>query len=374
MIYDIRFTIWLKRIAFTLLASQVLHPASLLAQGSLTPPGAPAPTMKTLTQIEPRTPISSLPFTISVPGSYYLTTNLTTAVSNAIVIATNGVTLDLGGFTIFSSVTNAASGGTAILIGSGLSDLTICNGHIRGGVTNNGSGVYSGRGFFQGVVYTGTAPINVRIAGVSVSGVLYTGIHVGNANTSVAESCTVQTAGGGGIGANTIKSCVARDVSSTAIFGNLVSDSWGQSQNDYGISANTAVNCLGTSDLSIGAGANNATSCQGISGSGTGLAATTAVSCLGHSDTGVGLSAYSAGSCWGTSDGSSGFGLQAEVANGCVGRNSAGGTGLWGIHLATGCYGYSATGTGLSSHLANSCVGETSSGVAQAITYKYNMP
>jgi len=40
------------------------------AQGSLTPPGAPAPTMKSLDQIEPRTPISSLPFTISSSGSY----------------------------------------------------------------------------------------------------------------------------------------------------------------------------------------------------------------------------------------------------------------------------------------------------------------
>jgi hypothetical protein len=45
------------------------------AQGSLTPPGAPAPAMKTLAQIEPRTPIASAPFTISAPGSYYLTTH-----------------------------------------------------------------------------------------------------------------------------------------------------------------------------------------------------------------------------------------------------------------------------------------------------------
>jgi len=38
-------------------------------QGSLTPPGTPAPTMKTLAQIEPRTPISFLPVTLSQPGS-----------------------------------------------------------------------------------------------------------------------------------------------------------------------------------------------------------------------------------------------------------------------------------------------------------------
>ena len=72
---------------------------SVFAQGSLTPPGAPAPTMKTLNQIEPRTPISSVPYTISEPGSYYFTTNLTST-GHGVVITTNGVTLDLMGFTL----------------------------------------------------------------------------------------------------------------------------------------------------------------------------------------------------------------------------------------------------------------------------------
>jgi len=42
------------------------------AQGPLTPSGAPEPTMKTLGQVDPRTPISSLPYTIDPPGSYYV--------------------------------------------------------------------------------------------------------------------------------------------------------------------------------------------------------------------------------------------------------------------------------------------------------------
>src|SRR5260370_25455545 len=71
------------------------------AQGSLTPPGAPGPTMKTLSQIEPRTPISSLPFTINAPGAYYVTTNLTGVTgTNGITIAANDVTLDLKGFSL----------------------------------------------------------------------------------------------------------------------------------------------------------------------------------------------------------------------------------------------------------------------------------
>jgi hypothetical protein len=78
----------------------VLQPWShVLAQGPLTPPGTPAPTMKTLDQIEPRTPISALPFTISSPGSYYVTANLTgVAGQHGISVNASGVTLDLGGF------------------------------------------------------------------------------------------------------------------------------------------------------------------------------------------------------------------------------------------------------------------------------------
>lgn len=69
------------------------------AQGSLTPSGPPVPSMKTLQQIEPRTPISSLPFTISAPGSYYLTGPLEST-NTGITVSANDVTIDLMGFTI----------------------------------------------------------------------------------------------------------------------------------------------------------------------------------------------------------------------------------------------------------------------------------
>lgn len=82
---------------------------SALAQGSLTPPGAPAPTMKTLDQIEPRTPIGTTTtpgdatalYIINKPGSYYLTGSITGVVGKAgIRIETPSVSLDLMGYSL----------------------------------------------------------------------------------------------------------------------------------------------------------------------------------------------------------------------------------------------------------------------------------
>src|SRR5258706_1116182 len=91
-----------------------LRPATF-AQGTLTPPDAPAPTMKTLDQIEPRVPLNSLPangnalFTISLPGSYYLTTNVVIGAGvNAIAVLTNDVVIDLNGFTLFGTSSRVA--------------------------------------------------------------------------------------------------------------------------------------------------------------------------------------------------------------------------------------------------------------------------
>jgi len=116
--------------ALALLALSVLNPqmSTLHAQGSLTPPGAPTATMKTLAQIEPRTPISSLPFTISLPGSYYVTTNLTgVANQTGITIAANNVTLDLGGF-VLQGVANSVDG----IDVQGSANIVVRNGTLSG--------------------------------------------------------------------------------------------------------------------------------------------------------------------------------------------------------------------------------------------------
>jgi hypothetical protein len=103
---------------------------SAFSQGSLAPPGAPAPTMKTLAQIEPRTPISGpLPLTISSAGSYYLTTNLTGAIgTNGITIVANNVTLDLNGFTL----QGVLASWTGLYVSGTRTNITVRNGTISG--------------------------------------------------------------------------------------------------------------------------------------------------------------------------------------------------------------------------------------------------
>jgi hypothetical protein len=120
----------LRFVVLTLSLFSFLLPTSSFAQGSLTPPGAPAPTMKSLDQIEPRTPISSLPFTISSPGNYYLTRSLTPSAGGGITINASFVTLDLNGFTLLAG--NNAADTAGIVVGGTQADVVIRNGTISG--------------------------------------------------------------------------------------------------------------------------------------------------------------------------------------------------------------------------------------------------
>lgn len=130
------------------------------AQGLLDPGSAPAASMRTLEEIfvqaeaaedagrsaESRLPITNIPMTITQPGSYYLTTNLTCTgtSSNGISVYADYVTLDLNGYTLTGA--NVFEGGAAVYQPSGYRGLAVLNGAVTlwkgsfGGLYMSGKG------------------------------------------------------------------------------------------------------------------------------------------------------------------------------------------------------------------------------------------
>jgi parallel beta-helix repeat protein len=148
----------------TLLLSMALYclavpMRTVLAQGNLTPSGPPAPTMKTLSQIEPRTPISSLPYTITSAGAYYLMANLTgVSGTNGITIAANDVTLDLKGYSL-SGVAGSIDG---ILVSGNRTNLWLGNGTIRGWGMEGIDGTTAQSSVFRELKIFGSGDVGLR--------------------------------------------------------------------------------------------------------------------------------------------------------------------------------------------------------------------
>ena len=137
--------------------------------------------MKTLDQVEARTPISqpsSFPIIISQPGSYYLTGNITGVTStDGIRINTSNVTIDLNGFELIG----AGNVGDGVDVPAVISNVTIRNGVVRAWGD-------------QGLNLQNAS--NIRIESVTVNGCGDYGLSTG-ANVVIKDSIFSNNAGGG---------------------------------------------------------------------------------------------------------------------------------------------------------------------------------
>jgi len=125
------------------------------------------------------TVITSLPYTISAPGAYTLSNNLTANGTDGIDVNASNVSIDLGGFTL----ADAQKQGAGINVSSGMSNVSVQNGTI--------TGFYSDVAFFSG---SGDTLTNVQVLNFSPFGVIV------EANNSLIQNCTVVGTGNSAAG------------------------------------------------------------------------------------------------------------------------------------------------------------------------------
>ncbi|MCP5009301.1 MAG: right-handed parallel beta-helix repeat-containing protein [Aestuariibacter sp.] len=195
---------------------------------------------------EVRTPIDSLPFTISASGSYYLTGNLTNG--NGIDVNVDNVTIDLMGFTLSGDGTTGDYG----IYMNTHNNVTIKNGTIR----NFGrAGIYQGSSTGR---YNRAIDVRAIGNGTQGGGSSHSGIFLLGTNNHI-ERCTAADNGGYGLYAgnsSNVNNNTAYNNGSTGISagtGSTISGNTAYDNGSYGIygghgstiTGNTAYNNTG---------------------------------------------------------------------------------------------------------------------------------
>ena len=163
--------------------------------------------MKRLDEVEPRIAINSdntpgdrdTLFKITEPGSYYLTTNITSDNRHAILIDADDVTLDLMGYRIWSSLAGVLGvypDYDGIHIMPDHKNIEIKNGIIASARRNEGKMVW--RGFLNGIFapdVPDSEPVvnsnNIRIIDVRIADCRQSGIYISGGNSTVKDCIVV---------------------------------------------------------------------------------------------------------------------------------------------------------------------------------------
>lgn len=219
-------------------------------QGALTPPGPPAPSQRTLAQVEPRTPIESLAgdstaqYVISAPGSYYLANGNVSGASGraAIAVTASDVSIDLNGFALLG----AAGSTRGIEIRTAVANLFIGHGSIRNFP-------------LAGIAYTGAPPVSVALERLSIGNITGgPGILLGDGVSSTAalraERCVIQGVVGAGLQLSAnglVQSCSVNGVTGDANGGFGIQAGTVSDSEAYNITCSSGSNAYGINALSI---------------------------------------------------------------------------------------------------------------------------